>query len=125
MKAPQATSRHAIVGIPICQQRAPLVPEVADIDRAECVIAMLVCCADDVVPVRLVPGKSLDFQSGRRQVGEIVKQVLRTFGTQPMRIEANDCFAFGYKVHFTIRRTLDEGEGVLAEQCSVAAAVRA
>ena len=125
VKASQAHCYYAIIGVPKGEQGPTLVPEVADVDGAERIIRVQVCCADDVVTVGLVFGEGLDFQSGRRQVGEIVEEVLGTFGTQPMRIEANDCFAFGYKVHFTIRRSLDEGEGTFAQQCSVVAAVRA
>lgn len=85
---------------------------------------MLICCADDVVPIRLVSGKGLDFETRRRKVREIVEEIRRTFGAEPVRIETNGCLAGGYEVNFAVCGTLNEGERALSEQCSVTAAVR-
>ena len=123
MKASEAHRHYACVGVPISEQRTPLVPEVADVDGGERVIAMLVCGADDVVPVRLVSGKGLDFESRRRKVCKIVEEVRGTFCAEPMRIETNGCLACGYEVDLSACCSLNEGERALAEQCSVAAAV--
>ena len=98
VETPQSTGYHAIIGVPIGEQGAALVPEVADIDGAESIIGMQECSSDDVVAVRLVFGEGLDLKPGRGQVGEVVEEIQRAFCAQPMGIEADRGFAFGYEV---------------------------
>ncbi|MBC8468157.1 MAG: hypothetical protein H8D56_01695, partial [Planctomycetes bacterium] len=125
MQALQAHSERAGAGVPIGQQGASLVPEVADIYRAEGIIGMEVCRADDVVFVGGVAGEGFDFQAGFGQVGEVAEEDLRALGADAMGVEGFVCFAFGEEIYFVAGCSLNEGLSAFAQERRVAAAVRA
>lgn len=125
VQALQAHSERAGAGVPIGQQGASLVPEVADIYRAEGIIGMEVCRADDVVFVGGVAGEGFDFQAGFGQVGEVAEEDLRALGADAMGVEGFVCFAFGEEIYFVAGCSLNEGLSAFAQERRVAAAVRA
>jgi len=125
VQASQPHGDDAVIGFPIGQQRPSLVPEVADIDRAECVIGVEVSRADDVLLFGRVFRERLDLQSRFWQIGEVVKELVGTFGAEAMGIEALECFALGHEIQPALRGPLDEGERAVTQQRRVASAVRA
>lgn len=125
VQALQAHGDGCGAGVPVGQQGASLVPEVADIYRAECVIGMEVCRADDVVFVGGVAGEGFDFQAGFGQVGEVAEEDLRAFGADAVGVEGFMSFAFGEEIYFVVGCSLDEGLGAVSQECGITAAVRA
>ncbi len=125
VQALQAQGYGCGAGVPIDQQGASLVPEVADIYRAKGVVGMEVCRADDVVFVGSVAGEGFDFQAWLGQVGEVAEEDLRAFGADSVGVEGFVGVAYVGEIYFVAGCSLDEGLSSVAQECGVAAAVRA
>ena len=125
VQALQAHGYGCGAGVPVGQQGASLVPEVADIYRAEGIIGMEVCRADDVMFVGCVAGEGFGFQAGFGQIGEVAEEDLRAFGADAMGVEGFVCCAFGEEINFVVGCSLDEGLSAVAQECRVTAAVGA
>ena len=125
VQALQAHSYGCGGGVPVGQEGASLVPEVADIYRAEGVIGMEVCCADDVVFIRSVAGEGFDFQAWFGQVGEVAEEDLRAFCADAVGVEGFVSLTFRQKGYFVAGCSLNEGLSAVAQECRVTAAVRA